>query len=158
MPYPVIPSVEMRAILATLADGCSGNPGASSSSSGGLAGSRLCNLTLRLFVNDIFPGLNTTWADMVEGSFPGYLPFTPITWSLPFTDILGVSQMFGGCHLFAATGPVPGQTGYGWMLTREDGGRVLVAAQRFAAPVGFTAAGAVAIAEVYFALIYPPSA
>lgn len=147
----VIPSVEMRGILAGLAAGCTGS--GSSSSSGAACTGRLCNLTLRVWVNDFLPNLASVWADFVEATFSGYSPFTPVTWSVPITDTLGLSKLFGGCHLFVNNGGGLGNTVYGWALTREDGGTKLVAAYREDAPVPMTALAQSYNAEVYFPLL-----
>lgn len=151
----VIPSVEMRRILSGLISGC--GTGSSSSSSGGGGCNSLCNLTLRLFVNALVVNINSAWSDLVEASFNGYTAHTPITWNPPFTDILGISKVFAGCHQFTATGGLVVQTIQGWALTRQDGGTVLVAAENLAVPVTINGAGQAVIVEPYFPLTTPPA-
>lgn len=150
----VIPSVEMRAILNGLSAGCQGSSGSSSSSAGSCTG-RLCNLSLRLWSNDVVPTRDFSWADLTECTFQGYAPKTPVTWNPAYTDILGVSRVFGGCYQFTVTGNLINETVYGWALTRADGGTVLVAAFRFDTPQAAGQLGQAVIAEPYFALEAP---
>ena len=154
MSVVVVPSVEMRGILAGLASGCTGS-GSSSSSSAGVCTGRLCNLTLRLWLNDVQPTVNFSWADLVECTFDGYAPRFPVSWNQPYTDALGVSQLFGGCYQFTVTGNVTSNQVFGWALTREDGGTVLVALSRFDTIQNANAAGQAIIAEPYFPLTTP---
>lgn len=78
--------------------------------------SKLNNLILALFVNDIFPDENTVLADFIEASFLGYSSIAVSNWSGAAAIGSNTYQSSSGTQTFTADIGASPQDIYGWYL------------------------------------------
>lgn len=89
----------------------------------------------RIFVNDLNPTWQTKFADLVEGSWPGYASLPALKkWTVTGGPEGGiVTAVLQESIFFASTGPTsPSQTAFGAYLTQ---GTNLLCAYRFPTPI-----------------------
>lgn len=94
-----------------------------------------------LFKNDIVPSSLTQFINLEVADFDGYDPIT-VSWAPAFLNALGQPELFGDQPaIFACDGDTTPNTIYGWYLRSGVGDLNLIAAERFANPIGIVAVG-----------------
>lgn len=104
----------------------------------------LRTLFIHLYATDTLVANDTTIDDLVEATFPGYLPQLLDSWSPPFLAPQGWARTDHAPVAFQLSDDlvVPARV-YGYYITTEAGGGVLVAAERDAlGPFEMKTAGA----------------
>jgi len=96
-------------------------------------------LAIALFRNDFIPTTNSVLADFTEANFVGYAPQTLSTPNPAFLNGGQAAEVDADLVTFTQTAG-PAQVVYGYFI--YDPALVVVAAQRFPAPVNMTGAGA----------------
>lgn len=107
---------------------------------------------LRLFENNITPGLGTVASDLAETSFTGYAAKEILLASLgtPRLDASGDAYVIvSTIETFLQSGTAQTSTVYGWFLT-DPTGATLIMAKRFPSPVVFDHTGKAIDMEVAF--------
>lgn len=97
---------------------------------------------LRLFKNDITPGVSSALADFTEANFSGYSEGTP-SWGSFALNGSNAAESVASQISYSHNGGGTSNTIYGWYLVEIDGtlGNKVLAAERFANPITMAASG-----------------
>lgn len=80
---------------------------------------------MRLFKNDVSPGVAATTASFVEATFTGYAPKNGLSFAPSFKNINGQYQSDSAVETFTFTAGTGNQTIYGWYITDQANAVVL---------------------------------
>lgn len=96
----------------------------------------LASAWVRLYATDVTYDPAKTCDSYVEASFPGYVPFNPITWGAPVTNGSGKAESDAAIITFVFPGPGGRYKVYGAYVT-DVGQTVLYLVQPFVEPFTF---------------------
>lgn len=89
-------------------------------------------VTLKLYKNDVTPGLDSVESDFDEADFDGYADFD-LTWPVgPYINPTGQAEIQAPSNNWTPTGAVTPNTVYGYYLV--DSGGDLIGGERFDSP------------------------
>jgi hypothetical protein len=96
--------------------------------------------TLQAFQSNTTPTIHSVYSDFTIANFTGYADVAGLTFSAPYFDVDGTAVALGADTVWIATGAVPANTIYGYLLANA-GLTQLIAAYRFPQSVGIAAVG-----------------
>lgn len=101
----------------------------------------LDGVTVHLFKNNVTIDIDTVKADLDECNFTGYAASTAVVWGAPYNLINGKAVQGDRKQFTASADLEEEQTAYGYYLMSGDDPPVYLGAERFNAPVVFSASG-----------------